>query len=157
MATKAEIVTGMEQLVVQAKRVGRLLDETGDWEAQRPAGWTPREMFCHVAAVGGMIAQMGPAMLAAPETADMTQSTSIADLNAQTITSMQALTPPQLVQMIETNYGKAADWIGGLSEEQLQANKTFAQMTLPTSEIISNLGILHGNHHLYEAALRVAF
>jgi hypothetical protein len=59
--------------------------------------------------------------------------------------------------MIEANYTKAAEWVESIPEEQLQANKTFAQMTSPVSEIISNLAILHGNHHLYEAALRVAF
>jgi hypothetical protein len=114
MATKQEIVDGMQQLIVQARRVGKLLDEQGDWEAKRPAGWTPREMYCHIAATGGMLAQMGPALLAAPTESDFTQSTSIADLNAQTIASMQALTPQQLVEMVETNYKKAADWVHNL-------------------------------------------
>lgn len=157
MATKEEIVGGMQQLVLQAKRVGKLLDEQDEWEATRPAGWTPREMFCHVAAVGGMMAHMGPAMLAAPEDADMTQSTNITDLNAQTLKSMEALTPQQLVAMIETNYGKAAEFVQSVPDEQLQQKKTFAQMTIPASDIIANIGVLHGNHHLYEAALRVSF
>jgi len=157
MATKQEITDGMAQLVVQSKRVAALLDAQGDWDAKRPAGWTPKEMFCHVAATGGMLAQMGPAMLAAPESADMTQSTSINDLNAQTIASMQAMTPPQLVQMIEANYAKAAEWVQSIPEDQLQTSKTFAQMTVPASDILANIGVLHGNHHLYEAALRVAF
>jgi hypothetical protein len=147
----------MQQLIVQARRVGKLLDEQGDWETTRPAGWTPREMFCHIAATGGMMAQMGPAMLAAPEEADMTVSTSINDLNAQTLASMQALTPEQLVEMVETNYTKAAEWVQSIPDDQLQAKKTFAQMTMPASELIANIGVLHGNHHLYEAALRVAF
>jgi hypothetical protein len=30
-------------------------------------------------------------------------------------------------------------------------------MTMPASELLANIGVLHGNHHLYEAALRVAF
>lgn len=157
MATKQDIANGMQQLIVQSKRVAALLDAQDDWETQRSAGWTPREMFCHIAATGGMIAQMGPAMLAAPESADMTQSTSISDLNAQTLASMQALTPTQLVEMIETNYTNAANWIQGLSDDELQASKTFATMTVPASDILANIGVLHGNHHLYEAAMRVAF
>ncbi|HUF52398.1 MAG TPA: DinB family protein [Dehalococcoidia bacterium] len=157
MTTQQEIVDGMQQLIVQARRVGRLLDDQGDWETKRPAGWTPREMYCHIAATGGMIAQMGPALLAAPEDADMTQSTSIGDLNAQTIASMQALTPEQLVAMVDTNYTKAAEWVQSIPDDQFQAPKTFAQMKMPASELISNIGVLHANHHLYEAALRVAF
>jgi hypothetical protein len=104
-----------------------------------------------------MMAQMGPAMLAAPEAADMTQSTNITDLNAQTLASMQQLTPPQLVAMIETNYGKAIEFVKGIPDDQLQVKKTFAQMAVPVSDIIANIGVLHGNHHLYEAAMRVAF
>jgi hypothetical protein len=76
---------------------------------------------------------------------------------ARTIASMQALTPPHLVEMIDSNYTKAAEWVEGLPEDQLQANKSFAQMTLPASDILANIGVLHGNHHLYEAAMRVAF
>ena len=157
MATRQEIVDGMQQLIVQARRVGRLLDDQGDWEVQRPQGWTPREIFCHIAATGGMIAQMGPALLSAPEDSDFTQSTSIANLNAQTIASMQALTPQQLIELVETNYNKAAEWVGSIPEDQLQSPKTFAQMTTPASDLIANVGVLHANHHLYEAALRVAF
>lgn len=157
MATKQDIANGMTQLIVQSKRVAALLDAQDDWDTKRAAGWTPKEMFCHVAATGGMMAQMGPGILASPEDADMTQSTSINDLNARTIASMEALTPPQLVEMIESNYAKAAEWVQTLTDEQLAAPKTFAQMKVPASDILANIGVLHGNHHLYEAAMRVAF
>jgi hypothetical protein len=157
MATKQEIINGMQEVVAQAKRVSKLLDDQGDWDSKRPAGWTPKEMYCHVAAVSGMIGQMGPAMLAAPESADFTASTNIADLNAQAVSSMSGMTPQQLTQAIETNYGVAIEFVKGIPEDQLQSKKTFAQMTMPASEMLSNLAILHANHHLYEAALRVAF
>lgn len=157
MATRDDIVKGMQELIVQAKRVGELLDREGDWEATRPAGWTPREMFCHVAATGGMMAQLGPGMVAAPEDADFTQSTNITDLNAQTLASMQKLTPTELVAMVEANYGKAIDFVKTMTDEQLATQRTFAQMKQPVGDIIANIGVLHGNHHLYEAALRVAF
>jgi len=155
--TKQEIIDGLEQAIVQAKRVGALLDSVGDWEAPRPAGWTAREMFCHMAAVGGMIAQGGPAMLAAPEDADYTQSTNVTQMNAATVASMKDMSPTQLVGMFETNYGKVADFVRSVPEEQLQVKKTFGQLTVPLADIISNLTVLHANHHLFEATLRVAF
>lgn len=156
MTTQQEIADGMEQVIAQAKRVGALLDAQGDWDAKRPAGWTPREMFCHIAATAGMISQMGPALLAAPEDADMTQSTNIGDLNARTIASMQSLSPRQLVEMVEANYRKTIEWVKSVPDDQLQAPKTFAQMKMPAAELVSNIGVLHANHHLYEAAMRVA-
>jgi hypothetical protein len=157
MATKEDIVTGMQQVIAQARRVSKLLDDQGDWDAKRPAGWTPKEMFCHVAAVGSMIGSMGPQMMSAPAEFDFTASTNIGDLNAQTVASMQAMTPAQLTAAIEENYSKAMEFVKTLGDEQLQSPKTFAQMTMPAADLLCNIGVLHANHHLYEAALRVAF
>jgi hypothetical protein len=157
MATKQEIINGMQEVVAQAKRVSKLLDDQGDWDSTRPAGWTPKEMFCHLAAVSGMLATTGPGMLAAPESADFTASTNIADLNAQAVSSMSGMTPQQLTQAIEVNYGKAIEFVKNISDEQLQSRKTFAQMTMPAADLLGNIAVLHANHHLYEAALRVAF
>jgi hypothetical protein len=78
-------------------------------------------------------------------------------LNEQTISSMAGMTPAQLTEAIETNYGKAIEFVRGVPDDQLQSEKTFAQMTLPASDLLANIGVLHSNHHLYEAALRVAF
>jgi hypothetical protein len=157
MATKQEIIDGMQQVVAQARRVSKLIDEQGDWDATRPAGWTPKEMFIHLASASGMIATMGPGMLAAPVEMDPTTQMNITQINAQSVASMADKTPPELLQAIEANYKQAAAWVEGLSDEQLNGPKTFAQMTLPASDILCNIGVLHANHHLYEAALRVAF
>jgi hypothetical protein len=157
MTTKQEIITGMEGVIAQARRVSALLDDQGDWEMKRPAGWTPKEMFCHLASVSGLLATTGPGLLAAPEDADFTASTSIADLNAQAVASMSGMSPQQLTQAIETNYGKAIEFVKSIPEDQLQVHKTFAQMKMPAADLLANIGVLHANHHLYEAALRVAF
>lgn len=110
MTTKQEIITGMEEVIAQARRVSTLLEDQGDWDMTRPAGWTPKEMFCHLASVSGLLATTGPGLLAAPEDADFTASTNIADLNAQAVASMSEMTPQQLAQAVETNYGKAIEW-----------------------------------------------
>jgi hypothetical protein len=157
MASKQDIISGMQEVVAQAKRVSALLDDQGDWETKRPAGWTPKEMYCHLSSVSGLLATTGPGLLSAPEDADFTASTSIADLNAQAVASMSGMTPEQLTQSVVANYGKAIEWVKSLSEEELQTNKTFAQMKMPVADLLGNIGVLHANHHLYEAALRVAF
>jgi len=157
MTTKQEIINGMEEVIAQARRVSALLEDQGDWDATRPAGWTPKEMFCHLASVSGLLATTGPGLLGAPEDADFTASTSIADLNAQAVASMSAMTPQQLTEVVEANYGKAIEWVKSIPDDQLQTAKTFAQMKMPVADLLANIGVLHANHHLYEAALRVAF
>lgn len=157
MATKEQIISGMEEVVSQAKRVSALVESQGDWDTRRPAGWTPKEMFCHVAATSGMIASMGPQLLSAPADFDFTTSTNITQLNEQTVSSMAQMTPAQLTDAIVENYSKAVEFVKSLPDDQLQSPKTFAQMQLPASDLLANIGVLHANHHLYEAALRVAF
>jgi hypothetical protein len=157
MTTRQEIITGMEGVIAQAKRVSALIDDQGDWDATRPAGWTPKEMFCHLASVSGLLATTGPGLLSAPEDADFTASTNVTDLNAQAVAAMSALAPKQLTEAVVTNYGKAIEWVKGLGDDELQTHKTFAQMKMPVADLLANIGVLHANHHLYEAALRVAF
>jgi hypothetical protein len=156
MATKESIVTGIGEVVVEAKRVAGILDERADWDTKRDQGWTPREIFSHLASVAGMFPMMGPALLNAPEDADLTTSNSIADLNAASIASLANLTPAQLVQAIETNYGKTIEWLNALEDAQMARKMTFAQLCVPAGDIVENIAVLHANHHLYEAVMPVA-
>ena len=44
-------------------------------------------------------------------------------LNAQAVASMQRMRLKQLAQTIETNYGKAIEWVKGIPDDQLQARR----------------------------------
>ena len=50
MATKEEIIAGLEMTVSQAKRTTSLFAE-GEYDWKRAGGWTPKEMYVHLAAV----------------------------------------------------------------------------------------------------------
>jgi hypothetical protein len=156
MATRETLITGIETVVTQAKRVATILDEKSDWDTKREQGWTPREMFSHLASVAGMFPMMGPAMLTAPEDADMTQSNDIAQLNAASIASLADKTPAQLVEALESNYGKTIEWIKGLDDEQMSRPITFATLRVPGADVLHNVAVLHANHHLYEAVMPIA-
>lgn len=156
MATKEAIISGIQTVITESKRVASILDERNDWETKRSQGWTPKEVFSHLASVAGMFPMMGPAMLSAPEDADMTQSNDIAQLNAASIASLEKLTPAQLVQAIEKNYGKTIEWLKALDDAQMERKMTFAQLTVPAGDILENIAVLHANHHLYEAVMPVA-
>jgi hypothetical protein len=155
MATKEAIISGIGEVVTEAKRVAGILDERADWDTKRSQGWTPKEMFSHLAATAGMFPMMGPALLNAPEDADMTQSNDISQLNAASIASLANLTPAQIVEALETNYGKTVEWIKGLDEAQMARKMTFAQLKVPAGDILENIAVLHANHHLYEAVMPV--
>ena len=155
MATKETIISGMQQVIDEAKRVGAILEESGDWDAMRQQGWTPKEMLSHVAAVAGMLPMSAPMMLAAPEDADFTQSTDIGQLNAASVSAMKDMTGAQIVQTLEANFGKAIEWVKTLPDEQLALKRTFAQSKNYAGDILETIAVLHANHHLYEAVIRI--
>ena len=156
MATRETIISGMQQVIAEAKRVASLLDQSGEWDVERQQGWTPKQMFSHVAAVGGMLPATAPMLLAAPEDADFTQANDIGALNAQTIGAMKDMTTGQILQALETNYNKAIEWVKTLPDDQMTPLRTFAQSKNTAGDILETVGVLHANHHLYEAAIRIA-
>jgi hypothetical protein len=156
MATREELMGGLQFVPAQAKRVAGILDTEGAWDMKRPAGWTPKEMLTHVAVVAGMIPAMGPAMLGAPESADVVGGMDIAAVNEQGVASMRSMDSKQVVDTLVANFGKLSDWVRGLSDEQLAGKHTFLGTSLAASDLLMSLTVMHSVHHLYEAPLPVS-
>lgn len=155
MTSKQEMIDGMEFVRAQAKRVAALIDP-GDWDQNRPQGWTPKEMFAHVAVTAGIIPTMGAGMLAAPAGVDLSSGLDIGALNEQGVASLRAVPVDQVLQTLDTNYGKLIEWTKTLDDSQLAGSKTFLTMTMPASDLVMTLTVMHSVHHIYEAGLRVA-
>jgi len=153
MATKQEIIAGLELTVSQGKRTTSLYAE-GEWDWKRATGWTPRETYSHLAAVAGIVPQLGQGLAGSPEGADISQGMDINGMNAQAVTSMESMTPEQVMQAFETNYGKLIDYVKSLPEELLNSKRSFLSEPIPVSDILANTIMLHGLHHVYEANSR---
>jgi len=156
MATKEELLDGLRFVPAQAKRVAGILDRQGDWDSKRSQGWTPKEMFTHVAVTAGMIPAMGPGMIAAPEATELTAGLDIASMNAAAVGSLAEMDTSQIVETLQGNYSKLTDWVKGLSDDQLQGKHTFLSMNLTAADLLMTLTVLHSTHHIYEAQLPVA-
>jgi len=154
MATKQEIIEGLELTVTQAKRSTALFAE-GEWDWKRAGGWTPKELYSHLAAVAGMIPGFSQAMLAASEDQDLLQGMDIDQMNAQAVGSMTSMTTEQIMQAFEANYRKLIDFVKSVPDDQLNAKRRLASEAVPVSDILGNAVMLHGLHHVYEAASRV--
>ena len=154
MATKQEIIEGLELTIAQAKRTTALFAD-GEWEWKRASGWTPKEVYSHLAAVAGMVPGFSQAMLAAAEDQDLLQGMDVDQMNAQAVGSMTSMTPEQIMQAFEANYRKLIDFVKSVPDDQLNARRRFASEAVPVSDILGNSVMLHGLHHVYEAASRV--
>jgi len=156
MATREELMGGFQFVPAQAKRVAGMLDGLSEWDTKRVQGWTPKEMFTHVAVVAGMIPMVGAGMIGAPPEADVVGGMDIAAVNQQGVESMAAMDTKQILDTLSGNYVKLADWVKGLSDEQLAGQHTFLGMPISASDLLMTLTVMHSVHHLYEAPLPVS-
>ena len=153
MATKEEIIAGLELTISQAKRTTSQYAE-GEWEWKRAGGWTPKEVYSHLAAVAGIVPQMGQGLAAAPEGADIAQGIDINAMNAQSVGGMASMTFPQIMETFETNYRKLIDYVISVPDDALNQKRRFFSEPIPVSDILTNTVVLHGLHHVYEANSR---
>ncbi len=153
MATREEIIAGLELTVAQGKRTTSLFSE-GEWGSRRACGWTPNEVYAHLASVAAIVPTLAQGLANAPEDQDIAQGMDIDEMNAQSVAAMASMPPEQVMAAFETNYRGLIDFVKSLPDEQLNARRRFISDTVPVSDILANGIMLHGIHHVYEAASR---
>src|SRR5574341_1300360 len=154
MATREEIIAGLELTVSQAKRTTARF-AADEWDSKRKTGWTPKEIYAHLAAVAAMVPAFSQGMMASAEDRDMTAGIDINQMNEQSVSAMRGMTPEQILQAFEANYAKLIDFVKGLPDEQLAVTRQFGPVATPVSDILANIVMLHGIHHVYEANNRL--
>lgn len=153
MATKEEIIAGLELTISQAKRTSALWVE-GEWDWKRATGWTPKETYSHLAAVAGVIPQLGQGLGSAPENVDISKTMDINAMNDQAVASMKDMAPSQVMETFESNYRKLIDYVKTVPDETLNQKRSFLSEPIPVSDILANVIMLHGLSHVYEANSR---
>jgi hypothetical protein len=155
MATRKEVMEGLQFVPAQARRVAGMLDAANGWDARRIEGWTPKEMFAHIAATVGMMPKMGPNVLAASPEADVAGGIDIAEFNEQGVAAMRSLDARQAVEAVSVNCSTLSDWVKSLTDEQLESQHKFRGMPMTMSGLLMTVTVMHPIHHLYEASLPV--
>ena len=153
MATREEIIAGLEFTVAQGKRTTSLYAE-GEWDWPRASGWTPRQVYSHMAAVAGIVPGLSQAMMAASEDADILAGMDVNAMNDQAVAGMASMTPEQVMQAFETNYAKLIDFVKTVPDDVLNSKRRMLSDAIPVSDILANVVMLHGIHHVYEANSR---
>ncbi len=149
-ATREEIVAGLEMTVAQGRRSTSLFSAS-EWDAKRACGWTPKEVYSHLAAVAAAVPSLAKGLENAPEDRDLADGVDLDQMNEQSVTAMNEMTPEQIMQAFEGNYGRLIEFVRSLSDEQLNAKRRFISDTISVSDILANSIMLHGLHHVYEA------
>src|SRR3989304_289739 len=153
MATREEIVAGLELTVAQGKRTTSLVTE-GEWESKRAGGWTPKEVYSHLASVAALVPNLAQGLMNAPEDRDIAQGMDVDAMKAQAVAAMASMATDQVTAALEGNYEKLIDLVESLPDDLLNARRLLMSEAMTVSDILANAIMLHGLHHVYEAARR---
>jgi hypothetical protein len=153
MATREELVQGLEFTLQQAKRTTSLWPES-EWDAARASGWTPKQVYSHLAALAQIVPQLAQGLESADASTDIAEGMDINQMNEQSVSAMSSMEPTQVFQAFEAGYASLIELVKSMPEEQLQAKRSFLSDPIPVSDILASAIMLHGIHHVYEANSR---
>jgi len=153
MANREDIIKALELTVREGKRTTALFAD-GEWDAERSTGWTPRQVYCHLAATAKIVPQLGAGLANASEDTDIAAGMDLNAMNEQAVGQMESMEPAQIMQAFEANYAELIEYVKNLPDEQLEAKRRFLSDSVPVSDILASSIGLHGIHHVYEAFSR---
>ena len=111
MATREEIINGIQLLIQESQRVAGSLT-AADWaRAQDMDGWKNNQVLAHVASVGGIIAPMMHGMVNAPDGANAGAGIDIDALNAAMVGQRKDKAIDALAAEVKTAYTAAIEHI----------------------------------------------
>lgn len=152
MATREEIIGGIELLIQEGKRAAAALTPE-DWaRTQDMDGWKNNEVLAHVASVGGLVAPMVQGMTSAPEGANAGAGVDIDALNAAMVGQRKDKSIDDLAIEIGDSYTKVIEFVRSAPDDLLAKRASFqGYVDVPVSDLLMRMVVLHGLAHLYSA------
>jgi hypothetical protein len=150
VATKDEIIRGIEQLIQESHRVAHDL-RPGDWEQVVDLdGWKNQEVLAHIAGVGGMVQPLAGGIANAAPGADAIAGVNIDQLNASIVAARAGKQPKELAAEIETSYRGVIEFVKNAPDDLLAKKATAGgYVDVPVGDIIIRMVVLHGLAHIY--------
>jgi hypothetical protein len=152
VATKDEIIRGIELLIQEGQRAAMALTPE-DWaRTQDMDGWKSNEVLAHVASVGGLVAPMVQGMTNAPDGANAGANIDIDALNAAMVGQRKDKTIAELASEISDAYTQVIEFVRTAPDETLAKKASFrGYVDVPVSDLLMRMVVLHGLAHLYSA------
>jgi hypothetical protein len=152
MATKQDIISGIEMLIREGHRIADTLGDD-DWKkAEDPEGWKSEQVLAHVAGIGTMVVPLATGMLNAPSGANVAGSFDIDQVNAGVVAARAGKTPKELAAELDSAYRGVIEWIKAQPDDALNQPRTFnGYVEVPAGDIMMRVVVLHGLAHIYGA------
>jgi hypothetical protein len=152
MATKDELINGLQVLIQESTRIANDLSDA-DWaRAVDFDGWKSKEVLAHVAGVGTLVSPLINGAANAPAGTNAGAGIDINAINAGMVAARADKSVAEIADELAKNYGAVIDFVKSASDDLLAKPVTFAgYVDVPVSDIIVRMVILHGLAHVYSA------
>lgn len=152
MATKAELIGGLELVIQEGKRVASALTEEQWAKTVDLDGWKNKEVLAHVASVGSLVQPMMGAWTSAPAGADVGAGLDINALNEQLVAARRDKSIADLADEIATTYAGVIDFVKNAPDDLMTRKITImGYKDVAASDLLVRMVILHGLAHIYSA------
>jgi len=159
MATKDELIHGLEFLIQESRRIAASLNNE-DWaKVVDPDGWTGTQVLAHVAGVGTIIPPFVNAIANAPAGTDAMGGTGNIDaMNAGLVGARAGKTPQELAEEIATAYNSVIEFVRGVPDDFLEKRGTAGgHKDVRLGDLMMRMVVLHGLAHVYSVYSSVFF
>jgi hypothetical protein len=152
LATKQDIISGLEFLVRESNRIAEVLREDEWKRAKDSDGWENTQVLAHIASVGTIVVPFMSNMNNAAPDANAGAGLDINALNAQLVGARAGQTPQQLADETAKNYAAVIEFVKGTQDDFWQQPRTIlGYQEVPIGDIFMRMVVLHGVSHIYEA------
>lgn len=150
MATKEELIGGLQFLVQEGQRMGAQLTEEQWARAVDFDGWKNKQVLAHVASIGTIVVPMMSAWQSAAPGTDVIEGFDIDALNAQLVGARAEKPIGEITGELAKSYGGVIDWLHALPDEALEQRVTVAgYRDTPAGDVMMRMVVLHGLSHIY--------
>jgi hypothetical protein len=158
MATREELISGLEMLIREGRR---LATDLGPQQWDRVVdldGWKNQEVLAHVASIGSLVPQMAGGFTTAGAGNDAMASIDIDQLNAAMVAQRAGKSATELADELETAYAGVIKFVKDAPEDLLTTRVTAGgHKDIPMSDILNRMVVLHGLGHVYSVYSSVFF
>ena len=159
MATKSELIEGLETVVRESRRIADALSPD-DWaKAVDMDGWTGAQVLAHVAGVGAIVPMFITAIANAPAGTDAMGGTgNIDNMNAGIVAARAGKSVTELADEVASAYAAIIDFVRNAPDELLvQRGTAGGHKDVPLGDLMMRMVILHGLAHIYSVYSSVFF
>jgi len=150
MATKDELIRGIETLIQEGNRLAADL-RPEDWDKVVDIdGWKNQQVLAHIAGIGSMVQPLAAGLASAAAGADAMAGINIDQLNAGIVAARADKPAKELAAELETAYRGVIDFVKNADDATLAKPANAGGYTdVPLSDLINRMVVLHGLAHIY--------